>query len=244
MADLLDDLTARVTRLQNRSPGRILIGITGPPGSGKTTLASMLVERIAGPAAAALPAGVPAWADTPAAHVPMDGFHLADVELSRLGLSARKGAPETIDAGGYAALLRRIIANDQVWAPGFERTLEQPIAQKLPVTNHTRVVVSEGNYLLLNDPKWREVRSAFNEIWFCQLDDAKRIERLIARHVQFGKSARAARDWVSRSDERNAKLIIATKPSADLIIDVSSLPPTASSDGPNARTSTASHDRS
>jgi pantothenate kinase len=223
MADLLDDLIARIEGLRGLLSGRVLIGIAGAPGSGKTTLAESLVSRLAGPAPDALPPGVPAWADSRVAHVPMDGFHLADVELTRLGRMDRKGAPDTFDPAGYAALLRRILDGERVWAPGFERVLEQPIAQSLPVTTQTQIVISEGNYLLLPDPAWEPLRDLFSEIWFCRMDDSVRLERLIARHVRFGRSPSDAREWVLRSDESNAAIVAATQASADLVIDVSSL---------------------
>lgn len=219
MADFLDDLIARIEGLRELLSGRVLIGIAGAPGSGKTTLAESLVSRLAGPAPGALPQGVPAWVDSRVAHVPMDGFHLADVELARLGRMDRKGAPDTFDPSGYAALLRRILDGEQVWAPGFERVLEQPIAQSLPVTARTQVVVSEGNYLLLPGPAWEPLRDLFSEIWFCRIDDSVRLERLMARHARFGRSPSDAREWVLRSDERNAALVAATEASADLVID-------------------------
>ena len=208
----LDELVARIERLCGDQPDRrVLIGIAGAPGAGKTTLAEALVERLA---------GGKSWPGTQVAHVPMDGFHLADTELNRLGLRDRKGAPETFDPGGYAALLARIRSGENVWAPAFERTLEQPIAQSLPITAATRVVISEGNYLLLHDGRWPEVRRHFDQIWFCRIDDDLRRERLIARHVQFGKTPQQARAWVLRSDERNAELIADSARYADLAIDL------------------------
>jgi len=129
---------------------RAVLGITGAPAAGKTTLAEELV--------AALGAGV--------AHVPMDGFHLADAELSRLGLLDRKGAPETFDALGYAALLRRLVEDEDeiVYAPGFERVIEQPIAGAIPIERAARLIITEGNYLLL----WDNLE--INEIWYADLD--------------------------------------------------------------------------
>lgn len=201
---IVQRLADRVAALAANSGRRVLIGIAGAPGSGKTTLAELLTGRLG---------GFPL-----VAHVPMDGFHLADVELARLGRSDRKGAPDTFDRDGYAALLGRIAAGETVWAPGFERVLEQPLAQAIPVTGETRIVVSEGNYLLL--PEWQPVRQHFDEVWFCRQDERVRVARLVARHVRFGKAPDDAQAWVERSDEHNAALVAATEHAADLVVDL------------------------
>ncbi|WP_338178018.1 nucleoside/nucleotide kinase family protein [Jatrophihabitans sp.] len=208
---IVDGLVARIEGLARKTERRVLIGIAGMPAAGKTTLAEALVTRLA---------GGPEWADSQVAHVPMDGFHLADAELRRLGLLDTKGAPETFDVAGYATLLRRIAAGESVWAPSFERSLEQPIAQSLPVTENTRIVISEGNYLLLPERGWRAARSAFTETWFVRVEEATRLRRLIWRHVEFGKSPVAARQWVLRSDEPNAQLVAPTVKAANLVIDL------------------------
>ncbi|ANY07062.1 nucleoside/nucleotide kinase family protein [Pseudonocardia sp. HH130630-07] len=210
------DLVERARWLAHR-PGRAVLGIAGAPGAGKTTLARAVVRAVL--------AGDPGAA----AHVPMDGFHLADVELDRLGLRDRKGAPETFDPAGYAALLQRLRAapghaDGPVYAPAFDREIEQPIAGAVPVHPECRLVVSEGNYLLLDTPSWRTVRPAFDEIWFHETDDALRQERLVARHVRFGKTPGAAREWVQRTDEPNARLVERTRRSADLVVACTDFP--------------------
>jgi pantothenate kinase len=208
---IINGLVARIEGLAKAAENRVLIGIAGMPAAGKTTLAKAIVARLA---------GGQEWADSSVAYLPMDGFHLADVELRRLGLLDVKGAPQTFDVGGYAALLRRVARGDVVWAPSFERTLEQPIAQSLPITANTRIVITEGNYLLLPDKAWRSARSALTETWFVRVEDATRMRRLIWRHVEFGKSPVAAREWVLRSDEPNAQLVAPTVKAANLVIDL------------------------
>ncbi|MEU5595340.1 nucleoside/nucleotide kinase family protein [Streptomyces sp. NPDC020298] len=212
-----DDLLTRARSLAESGP-RALLGITGSPGAGKSTLAEHLVRALNG-------TGEP-WV----AHVPMDGFHLADVELDRLGRRDRKGAPDTFDAAGYAALLGRLREerDEVVYAPGFERVLEQPVAGAVPVPPTARLVVTEGNYLLLDTAAWPRVRSRLDEVWFCELDEPERLRRLIARHEEFGKGHEEAVAWVTRSDQPNAELVAATRDRADLIVPVSALPPGAS----------------
>ncbi|MEU5892370.1 nucleoside/nucleotide kinase family protein [Streptomyces sp. NPDC047461] len=210
-----DDLLIRARALA-RGDRRAILGIAGSPGAGKTTLAQMLVRE--------LNAGAEPWV----AHVPMDGFHLADVELDRLGLGDRKGAPDTFDAAGYAALLRRLRAEDEedgaiVYAPGFERVLEQPIAAAVPVPPTARLVVTEGNYLLLDTGAWVRVRQQLDEVWFCELDEQERIRRLVARHERFGKEHDEAVTWVRGTDQRNADLVTATRDRADLVVPTRAL---------------------
>lgn len=190
-------------------PGRrAILGICGPPGSGKSSLAVTLVKRLRA-------AGVES------AHVPMDGFHLADVALRERGLLARKGAVETFDGYGYLALLRRlrIEVDHDVLAPTFERDLEQPLAAAITVSPETTVVVTEGNYLLDTEDAWPQVRAELDEVWFVRLDENRRRARLVGRHVKYGKSREAAQAWVDDVDEPNARRITARMEFADLVVD-------------------------
>ncbi|MFF1843226.1 nucleoside/nucleotide kinase family protein [Streptomyces sp. NBC_01724] len=198
------ELSARAHRLAVPGRRRIL-GIAGPPGAGKSTLAERLVGGLGGLAVL----------------VPMDGFHLAQAELDRLGRAGRKGAPDTFDAAGYAALLRRLrTPGDQgpVYAPAFDRTLEEPIAGAIPVPPDIPLVVTEGNYLLHDDGPWAPVRRLLDEVWFLDLEPDVRVRRLVDRHVRFGKPRPYAERWVAESDETNARLVDRGRDRADLVV--------------------------
>jgi pantothenate kinase len=185
---------------------RRIVGIAGAPGAGKSTYAARLVGR-------SLRDGVLA------AYLPMDGFHLADTALIGLGLLERKGAPETFDAWGYAALLGRVrVGRDTVWAPSFERDLEQPLAGAIPIVPEVRLVVTEGNYLLLDRPEWQAVRAELDEVWFLDCPDDVRRPRLVARHVEFGKSLAEAEAWVARVDDANAAVVQQSRARADRFV--------------------------
>jgi pantothenate kinase len=203
MTPSMDELTAIAHGLAG-SGRRTILGITGPPGAGKSTLARAMVEEVGD--AARL--------------VGMDGFHLAQRELTRLGRQNRKGAPDTFDAYGYVALLRRLHDNTEpvIYAPWFDRAIEEPVAGAVPVERAVRLVVTEGNYLLVDDGGWAHVRPLLGASWYVDLDEQTRFDRLIARHVHFGRTPDEAHEWVTRSDQHNAEIVARTRDRADLVV--------------------------
>jgi pantothenate kinase len=150
----------------------------------------------------------------------MDGFHLADVELRRLGRIDRKGAIDTFDVDGYRALLQRIRdePSQTIYAPAFDRDIEQPIAGSIAVPPQTRLVVTEGNYLLDDQRPWQSVRALLSQVWFVDTPRVECRRRLIARHVEFGKSPEQAEAWVRAVDDPNADRIESSRPRADLVV--------------------------
>jgi pantothenate kinase len=184
---------------------RKLLGLVGAPGSGKSTVAQALLDALPGRAQV----------------VPMDGFHLANAELGRLGRAGRKGAPDTFDGAGYVALLRRLRtqpAGETVYAPEFRREIEEPVAGAIAVRPDTPLVITEGNYLLLEEGAWAGVAPLLDEVWYVEVDDRLRMERLLRRHQQFGRSLEAAQAWVAQTDEPNARRIAATRARAHHIL--------------------------
>jgi pantothenate kinase len=203
---ILDDLDAVLARALRLADGRrgAVFGIAGPPGGGKSTLAEMVVAGLGDRAAL----------------VPMDGFHLAQPELVRLGRRDRMGAPDTFDAAGYVALLARLRSQDDeiVYAPAFRREIEEPIAGALAIPRSVPLIVTEGNYLLLADGDWARVRPLLDEAWYVEMDEDTRLDWLIQRHIAFGKAPEAARAWVMRSDQANAAVVAATRERADVVV--------------------------
>jgi pantothenate kinase len=201
----IPDALARAQRLA-RSGRRVLLGIAGPPGGGKSTLAQMVVANLG----------------ERARLVGMDGFHLAQAELARLGRQDRKGAIDTFDVAGYVALLRRLRdpTEDVVYAPDFRREIEEPVASAVPVAGDVPLVVTEGNYLLAEQGDWVRVRDLLDDVWYVTTPEETRLRWLIERHVAYGKTRDAARAWALGSDQRNAELVEATKGRADAIVVV------------------------
>lgn len=190
-------------------PGRTLLGITGAPGAGKSTVAAAL--------AGAVPGSVV---------IPMDGFHRSSADLAEHGWVAERGTPRTFDASAFVALLRRLRAGEQVRAPSFDRSREEPVAGAIPVPASAPLVIVEGNYLLLEAKPWSQVRGLLDEVWFVEAPEDVRLGRLIARHVRFGRTvADATARATSGSDAANARLVAATRPRADLVVDAAEFSP-------------------
>ena len=185
---------------------RRLIGVAGAPGAGKSTFAAAEQRRLAD-------------SGTASAVVPMDGFHLPQAELVRLGRRERMGAPDTFDIDAFVRVLESLrdpLAT--VLVPGFDREIEEPVADAIEVAASIPIVIVEGNYLLHDRDGWERVRPLLDTVIFLAPDDAVRRERLIARHMAFGKTPAEAEEWVARSDDPNAALVAATAHRADRIV--------------------------
>lgn len=195
----------RIKESLNRSTDRYLIGIVGKPGAGKSTLSAYLLEQLH---------------SSEVTVVPMDGYHLSNAVLQALGRADRKGAPDTFDVAGFASLLQRI-RNEKsvdVYYPVFDRSIEESIAAQGVVTKETKVVIVEGNYLLHDSGGWEVIAELLDELWFIDVDDEQRLERLIARHIAYGKSPADAQSWSRGSDEANARTIATGRSRAHAVI--------------------------
>jgi pantothenate kinase len=180
---------------------RYLFGIAGPPGSGKSTLAEALADELGAPVVA------------------MDGFHLPNAVLAQRGLSDRKGAPETFAAVAFVDLVRRLrSATDVVECPTFDRVLDEPVADQVSVRPDDPVVVVEGNYLLLDEAPWSELAELFDAVAYIDVPDDMRIERLVERHIRFGRNRRDALDFVHHSDEANTRRVEPGRERADVLV--------------------------
>ena len=169
----------------------------------------------AGGVAAGLAAAVPG-----AVVVPMDGFHLTTERLHQLGAVERRGAPDTFDADGYVELLRRLRASGgTVRAPDFDRSIEEPVPDAIAVAPDVPLVITEGNYLLLDDPPWRDLRGGLDALGFVAGPEPRRVERLVARFRSFGWDEERARNRVlTGSDAANARIVAASRANADRIV--------------------------
>ena len=206
---LAGDLLAAV----DAQAGRFMLGITGPPGAGKSTLALALTAAAAkgrGPGFAVI--------------APLDGFHLSNETLDSLGFRSVKGAPQTFDAAAFVASLRRLRDEPGVallW-PDFDRAAEQTVPGAISIGPQARLVITEGNYLLLEQPPWREVRALLDRVWYVDAPVDILRRRLIERQLAGGRSEEDAIRHVDESDLRNAELVARTRPLADLAVQADS----------------------
>ena len=193
------------------------LGLVGPPGTGKSTVAGILADIL------------PMSGIAVAGEAPMDGFHLSNTVLEELDLRDRKGAPETFDVDGYGALLRRLqevsrggdeIAEGRVvYAPGYRRDLHEPVAAMHPIAAKG-LVITEGNYLGLDDLAWRAVRTEVDMLVYLDAPRDELLRRLVERHVAFGKDRQEAAHWVRTVDAANIELVESAKTAADMVVIV------------------------
>ncbi|HTY29261.1 MAG TPA: nucleoside/nucleotide kinase family protein [Mycobacterium sp.] len=198
---------AQVTAVLDAAAGRVVVGITGPPGAGKSTLALGLAGLVDG-----------------SSYLPMDGFHLSNAALDRLGRRDRKGASDTFDAAGYIAALRRVHAEHgtrDVYVPAFDRRLDEPVAAAHVIPAGSRLVITEGNYLGVPDGEWAPVRGLLDRLYYVDCPVAVRRERLVARHIEGGRTPQAAAAWAEEVDEVNARLIETTRQYCDGVVSSS-----------------------
>ena len=203
----IDEALSRIKDLALKHSGRFIIGIVGKPGAGKSTLTSHLIENLPKDSVSL---------------VPMDGYHLSNLQLKNLGLSDRKGAFNTFDSNGYVSLLKRInIETDQdIYYPVFHREIEESYAADGVVLANTKIVLTEGNYLLFDKAGWEKVAAELTEIWYININDDVRIDRLVKRHEFYGKDKESALNWATGTDEINAKIVESTAVKADVIINI------------------------
>ena len=192
-------------RLRLADGSRLLLGVAGAPGAGKSTFSASLADFF-GPGAALV--------------VPMDGFHLGNAVIDGTPLRRRKGAPDTFDVGGYFSLLQRLARRDEVvvYAPDFRRSIDEPVAASIAVPASVPLIITGWNYQLAENPAWQRVRSQLDAVWFIDTPPALRLSRLVERHMVFGMDRPAAEAWANGSDEANARLIEATRDRADRVI--------------------------
>lgn len=184
---------------------RMIIAIAGPPAAGKSTLAALLVERLNAeePARAAL--------------VPMDGFHLDNATLDERGLRHRKGAPATFDAAGFVALVRRLAtATEDVTYPEFDRARDAAISDAATVSAATKIIVLEGNYLLLAETPWSDLHALYDLTVLVKPDLQTLEQRLLARWSHYGLDAEQAHAKALGNDIPNAHYVLDHSVSPDL----------------------------
>lgn len=185
--------------------GRRLVAVVGAPGAGKSTLAEAVVEHLK-------------QTGRKVQLVPMDGFHLDNGILNARGLFARKGAPQTFDAAGFLSMVQRLVEGDEVIAPTFDRARDISIAGAVEVPADVELLVLEGNYLLLDQPIWRELKQYWDLSVYLDVPIAELERRLIQRWLDHGLEQPAAEARARGNDLVNAKFIIENSLPADVSI--------------------------
>lgn len=181
---------------------RRIVGIVGLPGAGKSTLTAFLQQKLADSVAV----------------LPMDAYHLSNLQLQKLARLDRKGAPDTFDVAGFKATLSRIRADkadETIYVPAFHREIEESIAAEIAIPAYLRLIITEGNYLLFEQDGWHDVRQLLDQSWFIEVDEKQRLAQLQQRHIRYGRSEEEANAWITTTDQPNALLIAATASRAD-----------------------------
>lgn len=208
--DALSFLVRETERIAAAQAGRIAIGLAGGPGTGKSTIATHLVEVLN--------------ASTPnrAAYVPMDGFHMLHAKLEALGTVADKGAPHTFEGEAFATFISMLkSATGPVSGPGYSREIEDVVQNAFIVAAETRILIVEGNYLLLADPPWAGVKSRLDLSVFIDVPREKVRSRLTKRHAEHGLfSEERNREHIERVDLANYDLVARSRTRADIAIDL------------------------
>jgi pantothenate kinase len=199
----------RILEISNEAQARILIGIVGKPGAGKSTVTAKLKELLP---------------EKETKVLSQDGYHLSNAQLNELGRSDRKGAPDTFDPQSFTELLKRVAqdSKNEIYFPIFHREIEESIAAEGLISPETKIVLVEGNYLLLDSHGWQNVATHLTESWYLKIDDELRLKRLVARHIEFGKDPEFAHSWAHGTDEVNAKIIETTILRADAVLNLDS----------------------
>ncbi|MCZ4514273.1 nucleoside/nucleotide kinase family protein [Streptomyces sp. ActVer] len=200
---------------------RAVLGLAGPPGAGKSTLARALVAHLG----------------EGAAYLPLDGFHLSNAQLERLGLTARKGSEPSFDVWGYVDLLRRVLdeTGRDIYVPDYDRTLDEPVAARHVVPPATRLIVTEGNYLACDLPGWREAYVFMGECWYVEAPGDVRQVRLVERQLAGGRDEARARAWVATNDDPNGELVEKSRDRCHRILSTIGMGPSFDMDTANSQ---------